>query len=121
MTLHSSAEANQLNQGACRQWAKAGAKAIVLAARNQDRIDSVAQSLNAIAPATKTLAIATDVVSEKQVEELFSQAVEKFGRVDIVVHAAGVLGPISNLGESPVDSWWQSFVLSLPTLYNDAN
>ncbi|CAM1508105.1 Fc.00g049530.m01.CDS01 [Cosmosporella sp. VM-42] len=99
-------------EGACRQWAKAGAEAIVLAARCRDRIDAVAQSLSVIAPATKTLAIATDVVSETQVEELFSQAVEGFGHVDVVVHAAGVLGPISSLSEATVDSWWQSFEIN---------
>ncbi|KAF7560972.1 hypothetical protein G7046_g3184 [Stylonectria norvegica] len=99
-------------EGACQQWAKAGALAVVLAARSKDTIDAAASALNASAPATKTLAVATDVSSEAQVHALFEQAIAQFGRVDVVVHAAGVLGPIANLGDAPVDDWWRGFEIN---------
>lgn len=79
----------------------------MLAARSQTNIDHVARSLGA---ATKTLAIATDVSSEAQVNRLFEEANTKFGRVDVVVHAAGVLGPIAKIGDAPTDEWWRAFV-----------
>lgn len=86
----------------------------MLAARSQSRIRTVEESLKDVAPAVKTLSVSTDVASEKQVDELFAQAVATFGRVDVVVHAAGVLGPIANLGDAPVDEWWQAFVRTYP-------
>lgn len=97
-------------KGACRQWARAGADAIVLAARSQDRIIEVARTLEIIAPATKWRAIATDVSREEDVDRLFKDAIEAFGRIDVVVHAAGVLGPVTNLGDAPVEDWWRAFV-----------
>lgn len=82
----------------------------MLAARNQDSLLTVADTLKSISSSIRTLAISTDVSSETQVENLFKQAVEKFGRVDVVVHSAGVLGPVANIGDAPVDAWWQAFV-----------
>lgn len=79
----------------------------MLAARSQTNIDNVARSLGA---ATQTLAIATDVSSEAQVNKLFEEANTKFGRVDVVIHAAGVLGPIAKIGDASTDEWWRAFV-----------
>lgn len=88
----------------------------MLAARSQGSIEAVAESLKDVAPATDTLAVPTDVSSENQVDQLFAQAVTKFGQVDVVVHAAGVLGPIANLGDAPVDAWWKAFVRTYPAV-----
>ncbi|TPX17830.1 uncharacterized protein E0L32_002931 [Thyridium curvatum] len=99
-------------EGACLQWARAGARAIVLAARNQERITHVATNLRDIAPAVKTLAVRTDVSSEKDVDNLFTEAVNSFGQVDVVIHAAGVLGPVVELKEAPVDEWWRAFEIN---------
>lgn len=43
-------------------------------------------------------------------DNLFKQAIDNFGRVDVVVHSAGVLGPVANIGDVLVDAWWQAFV-----------
>lgn len=79
----------------------------MLAARSQTNIDRVAQLLNA---STETIAISTDVASESQVNNLFEEATNKFGRVDVVIHAAGVLGPIAHIGDASTDEWWKAFV-----------
>ncbi|KAF5681270.1 short chain dehydrogenase reductase [Fusarium heterosporum] len=97
-------------EGACNVWSKAGAAAVVLAARSQTNIDRVAQYLNAT---TKTFAISTDVSSEVEVNMLFQEAIKRFGRVDVVVHAAGVLGPIANIGDAPADEWWRAFEINV--------
>jgi NAD(P)-dependent dehydrogenase (short-subunit alcohol dehydrogenase family) len=82
----------------------------VLAGRGQPRIDEVACSVRAETQNVHLLAIATDVSSESQVDRLFREATATFGRVDVLVHCAGVLGPIINLGESVVEDWWNAFV-----------
>ncbi|KAF4991691.1 hypothetical protein FGRMN_7664 [Fusarium graminum] len=97
-------------EGACSVWAKAGAAAVVLAARSQTNIDRVARHLNAT---TETLAISTDVSSEVEVGKLFQEAMKRFGRVDVVIHAAGVLGPIANIGDAPADEWWRAFEINV--------
>lgn len=62
------------------------------------------------APGVEVLAVAADVASEEDVQRLFDSAFDHFVKVDVVIHAAGVLGPVTNVGESPVQDWWRAFV-----------
>lgn len=82
----------------------------MLVGRGQSQIDEVASSLRTETPNLHLLAIAADVSSESQVYRVFETAIEAFGGIDVLVHCAGVLGPIANLGEAVVDEWWEAFV-----------
>ncbi|KAL7957853.1 hypothetical protein V8C34DRAFT_169584 [Trichoderma compactum] len=96
-------------KGAAKQWAAANASAIVLAARTQQSIDEVAESLKTTGSTTQFLPIATDVSSETDVHNLLQRALGAFVKIDVVVHCAGVLGPLEPIGDAPVDEWWRSF------------
>jgi NAD(P)-dependent dehydrogenase (short-subunit alcohol dehydrogenase family) len=61
---------------------------LVLAARRADRLQAVADDIAADGGAA--LAVPTDVTVEAEVEALFRRAEEAFGRVDVLVHSAGV-------------------------------
>ncbi|RVX67763.1 hypothetical protein B0A52_07886 [Exophiala mesophila] len=104
-------------KGACWQWAKSGAAAVVLAGRRQQQLDQVITELQAVAPRTKYLAVPCDVSSLEDTEHLFDQAMASFGRIDVVVHAAGVLGPVNNVGDTPVDDWWRAFEINAKGAY----
>ncbi|MFC6160176.1 SDR family NAD(P)-dependent oxidoreductase [Kribbella jiaozuonensis] len=62
---------------------------LVLAARSADSL-AVAERL-CTADGGRVLAVPTDVADAKQVDELLAAAERRFGRVDVVVHAAAVL------------------------------
>lgn len=72
------------------------------------------EELKAVAANTRYLAVPCDVSSPEDTENLFDQAMAGFGRIDVVVHAAGVLGPVNSVGDTPVHDWWRAFV-STPT------
>ena len=76
--------------------------AIVLCARRNDRIDALAARITATGG--RAAAIECDVSVESEAEQAVRQAVDKFGRVDIVIANAGVmlLGPIR---DSPTEEW----------------
>lgn len=38
----------------------------------------------------------------------------EYRRVDVVVHCAGVLGPLEALGDTPIEPWMEAFVRSSP-------
>lgn len=60
--------------------------------------------------------IAADCLSQEEVDGVFKQAVERFGRVDILVNAAGDMsvGPVGTLSSA---DWWHNFVSQThPTL-----
>lgn len=82
----------------------------MLVGRGQQQIDEAASSLQAEVPRVHLLAIAADVSSESQVDRVFQAAIEAFGGIDVLVHCAGVLGPITNVGTAAVDDWWGAFV-----------
>jgi len=50
--------------------------------------------------------IAADVSRPDDVRALFSHATERFGKVDGVIHAAAVIGPIGRVGDVEADAWW---------------
>jgi NAD(P)-dependent dehydrogenase (short-subunit alcohol dehydrogenase family) len=53
----------------------------------------------------KALAVACDVSSESQVDELFETVAEAFGRVDLLFNNAGMGYKSSLIDEIPVDIW----------------
>ncbi len=75
--------------GAATARALAGEGAwVALAGRRKERLAAVAEEIEAAGGAA--LALPTDVRDERQVNSLVEQTLEAFGRVDILVNAAGV-------------------------------
>jgi len=74
-----------------RRLAKAGAD-VVVSARREEPLKSLATEIDG-------LAVACDVTDESQIENLFAQAKEVYGQVDIAVNCSGGLGggPIADV------------------------
>ena len=73
--------------GMARGLASAGAR-IVIAAR--DAIKSGAAIKDLVAHGVEAQSVATDVTDEHAVEELVEAALERFGRLDVLVNNAGM-------------------------------
>ena len=70
-----------------RAFAAEGAR-VILAARRADRLAGLVEEITAAGGTA--FAFAADVTSEAEVEALFAFAVEKLGRVDLLVNSAGI-------------------------------
>jgi 7-alpha-hydroxysteroid dehydrogenase len=69
-----------------RTYADAGAD-LVLAARTKEQLDTVADDIRAMG--RRALVIPCDVNENEAVEDIVAQAMNEFGRIDIVVNNAG--------------------------------
>jgi NAD(P)-dependent dehydrogenase (short-subunit alcohol dehydrogenase family) len=73
--------------------ARAGA-GVVLAGRDAEALEAYARLLDETYPKRESLAVRCDVSNETEVNALIEAAVERFEGIDILVNAAGVIGPI---------------------------
>lgn len=82
-----------------RRFSEEGA-AVVLCGRTSDKLEAVARDL----PADRTLVHAADVADRQAVEGLVDAAVERFGRLDVMVNNAGI-APTGPITEASVEDW----------------
>lgn len=87
-----------LGVGFAKTVADVGAK-VVLAARRLERLEELAAELEA--GGTQTLCVATDVAVREDCDALAQAAVDKFGRIDVLINNAGIGHAGSALREDP--------------------
>jgi NADP-dependent 3-hydroxy acid dehydrogenase YdfG len=90
-----------LGEAAARHLSAQGAS-VVLGARRVNRLQSIADELTG--HGGKALAITTDVTHYDQVKKLVDVAVQKYGRIDVMINNAGLM-PQSPLERLRVDEW----------------
>src|ERR1700694_3300968 len=81
-----------IGESTAKILAERGAK-VVLGARRSNRIDAVVQEISA-----------SDVTKRADVEALIQEAVDGFGRVDVLLNNAGIM-PIAPIEALKVDEW----------------
>ncbi len=85
-------------------YAREGAK-LVINARSEGSLKPVAGE--AEAAGAEVLAYPADVSSVTDVQGLVEAAADRFGRIDVLVNNAGLLGPRVKIEEYPEDEWRQ--------------
>jgi NAD(P)-dependent dehydrogenase (short-subunit alcohol dehydrogenase family) len=83
-------------------YAKEGA-ALVINSRSEGSIHPVADEVEGLG--AEVLAVAADVSKGGDVGRLLEEAVGRFGRVDVLVNNAGLLGPRVAIENYPEDEW----------------
>lgn len=85
-----------------RVFARAGAK-VVLASRNQERLDALAAEI--AGEGGEAVALATDITVRDSVEALMAATVERYGRIDVLVNNAGGGSRMRAPEDTPYDEW----------------
>ncbi|HEV7873736.1 MAG TPA: SDR family oxidoreductase [Enterovirga sp.] len=80
--------------------AKAG-YAVVLAGRRREPLDEVAAAIGQ----ANALAVPTDVADPAQIDNLFAQTRERFGRLDLLFNNAGMGAPPVPMEDLPLETW----------------
>ena len=65
----------------------------------------------------KGMVVKTDVSKPAECEKLVTEAVAKFGRLDIAVNNAGIGGPAALVGDYPIDGWDEVISINLSGVF----
>ncbi|MBO0860163.1 MAG: SDR family oxidoreductase [Chloracidobacterium sp.] len=91
-----------IGRGIAEAFAAEGA-ALTLTARDLTLLNETAEALRK--GGADVLALSSDVTDEKQVREVFRQAMDRFGRLDVLVNNAGTFAGYAPIDEMSLESW----------------
>ncbi len=92
------------------RFAAEGAK-LILAARSAPELQAVTEIVKAQGRTAHF--VVTDVTAAPEVTSLVQKSIELFGRIDILVNAAGTYGPIGRAWEVDAKEWANTFSANL--------
>jgi NADP-dependent 3-hydroxy acid dehydrogenase YdfG len=98
-----------LGEATARLLAAAGAT-VVLGARRAERLAALVAELTGAGG--QALAVTTDVTDRGQVQRLVDAAVQTYGRVDVMIHNAGIM-PRALLERLTVDDWERTIDINI--------
>jgi len=101
-----------VGESTARLLAANGAK-VVLGARRKDRIDAVVRDITA--EGGSAIGFKTDVTRRGDVEALIKGAMDKHGRIDVIVNNSGIM-PISPVAALKVEEWDQMIDVNIKGL-----
>ncbi|MEX0805886.1 MAG: SDR family NAD(P)-dependent oxidoreductase, partial [Candidatus Binatia bacterium] len=96
--------ARGIGEAIARMFAHEGARILLVDIDSMKReLDAVAQSINQ--QGGNAIAIVADATVDAQVNRMVDEAVQKFGKIDVLVNSAGLRGPLVAVPEITEQEW----------------
>ena len=95
-------------------FAREGA-ALVLASRTEEALNETSMAIKELG--RESLVVPTDITQPHSVQDLAAQALNHFGRVDVLVNNSGVGGPSAPLWEIDPSDWERTFAVDVTGTY----
>jgi ribitol 2-dehydrogenase len=103
-----------IGEASARLLAEQGCK-LTLAARSIDKLEGLAGAL-----ATETLVVRADLTEPADIERMIERALERFGRIDVMLANAGVYIP-GQFAEGDIDSYSMMLKLNVDAVFRCAH
>jgi NAD(P)-dependent dehydrogenase (short-subunit alcohol dehydrogenase family) len=96
-----------------KKYLEAGAS-LMICARNEMLLDKAAGALRALAGTGQALlAMPADISKQGDVAALVDATLREFGRLDVLVNSAGVVGPCGAIGNIDLKEWFRAIEINL--------
>ena len=99
-----------IGAASARAFAKAGALVGVMA-RSMAAVDELAAEIGG-------LALSGDVAQAADMEDVVARICDRFGRLDVLVNNAGIIGPIAGIAAADVKEWGQAIDINLKGVFH---
>jgi NAD(P)-dependent dehydrogenase (short-subunit alcohol dehydrogenase family) len=80
--------------------------------------DRLSDAITTLSQHGKVYAHTLDITDSKMVEQTFSDTTERLGKIDILVHSAGISGPNAPLADYPIDTFQQVLDINVMGTFN---
>ncbi|KAH6638810.1 hypothetical protein C7974DRAFT_329525 [Boeremia exigua] len=100
-------------RGFVPSFAAAGPKAIVLVARNAEKLREVADTIAKSHPNVETLVVPTDISDPASVTALFEKVKQRYGHADVLVNNAAIFKADQSVKEVEEQAWWDEMTLNV--------
>jgi NAD(P)-dependent dehydrogenase (short-subunit alcohol dehydrogenase family) len=84
---------------------------VVLTARNREALERVARQITFRGEAVRV--VDGDISRYEVCQEIVTQTVQAFGRIDAVINNAGIIGPLSLVADIPPEEWKRTLEVNL--------
>ena len=93
-----------------------GAKVVIAYSSNDEKAKASLADMHAAAGESCAYSYKCDAAKEDQVDALFKFAIEKFGKVDILIYSA-MLWPTDMVKDMPLDTWYRTMDVNLTGVF----
>lgn len=104
-----------IGEATARHFAELGAD-VILAARSAAAVEGIADEIRAAGGSAA--AVAVDVARYADVEQAVGVALERFGKIDVLVNNAGLIDPIARIDESDPEAWGTVIDVNVKGVYH---
>ncbi|MEM9433638.1 MAG: SDR family oxidoreductase [Pseudomonadota bacterium] len=104
-----------IGAAAAREFAAQGAHVLLLA-RSVSQIEALSEELG-----DQATALACDVSRYEDLQAAAAAALEKTGRLDVLINNAGVIEPVARLSDSAPEAWSHAIDINLKGVYYGAH
>jgi len=99
-----------IGRATTKLFAEAGAS-VVLAARSRERLEEVASGLK-----VESLVVKTDVTVEEDRKKLIKSTIDRFGKLDVMVNAAGIINT-GTIDTTSLEDWDRMFEINVRSVF----
>ena len=96
---------------ATAQWLGRSGAAVSLIARTAADLETSAEAVRR--SGGEALPIAADIALQESCRSAVARTLDRFGRIDALVNAAGVLGPIARAADAPAHDWVHNLAVNV--------